>query len=157
MENSTKGLKRIQVVSVQMVKEKNVYYASKSINCPKDGADILRQFIGNADRELFVVACLDIKNQVMSLTVAHMGSLNASIVHPREVFKTAILSNAASILVAHNHPSGNPDPSPEDIEVAHRLQKCGDLLGIELIDALTIGEEGRYVSLKERNLLLQLH
>ena len=73
------------------------------------------------DREHFVVLCLNVKNQPTHINIAHIGSLNASVVHPREVFKPAILANAASIMVFHNHPSGNPEPSPEDIEVTHRL------------------------------------
>ena len=98
---------------------------------------------------MFVVACVNTKNEIANLTVAHIGSLNSSIVHPREVFKTAILSNAASIICAHNHPSGNPEPSKEDVDVTKRLIEAGKILGIDLLDHLVIGD-GRYVSLKEK-------
>lgn len=145
---SIKGKKRVQVVRIQMVKERNEYYDFKAIRSPEDGYKILREFIGDADREMFVVACLNSKNEIANLSVVHMGSLNSSIVHPREVFKTAILSNAASIICAHNHPSGHPEPSREDIEVTKRLAEAGKLLGIELLDHIIVGDE-RYYSMKE--------
>jgi DNA repair protein RadC len=136
-----------------MVKEKNVYYENKTIRSPRDGADIIRQFIGDMDREVFVVACLDIKNKVANITTVSMGSLNASIVHPREVFKTAILSNAGSIIIGHNHPSGNPEPSFEDIGVTKRLVEAGKLLGIEILDHVIIGDDGNFTSLAEKRML----
>ena len=145
---SIKGKKRIQVVRIQMVKERNEYYYDKAIRSPEDAYKILREFIGDADREMFVVACLNNKNEIANLSVVHMGSLNASIVHPPEVFKIAILSNAASIICAHNHPSGHPEPSREDIEVTKRLAEAGKLLGIELLDHIIVGDE-RYFSMEE--------
>lgn len=145
---SIKGKKRVQVVRIQMVKERNEYYDFKAIRSPEDAYKILREFIGEADREMFVVACLNNKNEIANLSVVHMGSLNASIVHPREVFKTAILSNSASIICAHNHPSGHPEPSREDIEVTKRLAEAGKLLGIELLDHIIVGDE-KYYSMKE--------
>ena len=146
---SIKGKKRVQVVRVQLVKERNEYYDFKAIKSPECAYKIFNEFVGNADREMFVVACLNTKNEIANLSVVHMGSLNASIVHPREVFKTAILSNSASIICAHNHPSGHPEPSREDIEVTKRLAEAGKILGIELLDHIIIGEETFY-SLKER-------
>lgn len=143
-----KGKKRVQVVRIQMVKERNEYYDFKAIRSPEDGYKILREFIGDADREMFVVACLNNKNEIVNLLVVHIGSLNASIVQPREVFKTAILSNAAFIICAHNHPSGHPEPSREDIEMTKRLAEAGRLLGIELLDHIIVGDE-RYFSMKE--------
>lgn len=110
---------------------------------------MFKQFLGELDREYFVVMCLDVKNQPTAINICHIGSLNASIVHPREVMKTAILSNSSSILVCHNHPSGQPEPSPEDIDVTKRLAEAGKIIGIELIDHLIIGD-GRYISLKDK-------
>ncbi|RUS50031.1 DNA repair protein RadC, partial [Kurthia sp. 3B1D] len=101
------------------------------------------------DREIFLVACLSTKNQIQSLHRCHIGSLNASIVTPREVFKTAFLQNAASIIVGHNHPSGNCTPSPEDIDVTERLKEAGELLGVELLDHLIVCENN-FLSLKEK-------
>lgn len=100
--------KRVNIVSVRMVKECSLLYKDRVVRSPEDGYNLLKQFLGNVDREYFVVVCLDTKNQPTAINVCHIGSLNASLVHPREVMKPAILSNAASIMVGHNHPSGNP-------------------------------------------------
>ncbi len=96
---------------------------------------------------LFV--CLDTKNQPTAINICHIGSLNASIVHPRECFKPAILSNAASILVGHNHPSGSSVQSREDVEVTKRLVEAGKIIGIDVLDHIVLGD-GDYVSLKEK-------
>ena len=95
---------------------------------------------------------MNTKNVVIGIKNVFIGSLNFSIVHPREVFFYAIKKNGASIIVCHNHPSGDPSPSDEDIDVTYRLKKCGELLGIQLIDHLIIGG-GVYVSLKEKGIL----
>jgi DNA repair protein RadC len=95
---------------------------------------------------------LNTKNVVISMKDVSIGSLNSSIVHPREVFSEAIRKNSASIIVCHNHPSGDPTPSKEDINVTERLKECGKLLGIELLDHLIIGN-GSYISLKEKCIL----
>lgn len=149
----TPARKRVAIVSVKLVKEGNLYYANRTIRNPRDGAELCRKFLGSVDREHFVVLCLNVKNQPTHINIAHVGSLNASVVHPREVYKPAVLANAASIMAFHNHPSGNPDPSPEDIEVTHRLHQVGEYLGIQLIDHIIIGDEGRYTSLRERGVL----
>ena len=99
------------------------------------------------DREHFVVLLLDIKNKVIGINTVSIGNLDSSIAHPREVFKPAILSNAGSILLAHNHPSGDPTPSREDIEITHRLVNAGNILGINVLDHIIIGDG--YRSLKE--------
>ena len=117
--------KRVDIVSLRMVKETSLLYKNRTIRSPEDGYNLFKQFLGELDREYFVVMCLDVKNQPTAINVCHIGSLNASIVHPREVMKTAILSNSASIIVAHNHPSGQPEPSPEDIDVTKRLAEAG--------------------------------
>jgi len=141
--------KRVDIVSLRIVKETSLLYKDRAIRSPEDGYNLFKQFLGELDREYFVVMCLDVKNQPTAINICHIGSLNASIVHPREVMKTAILSNSASILVLHNHPSGQPEPSPEDIEVTKRLAEAGRIIGIELIDHLIVGEN-RFVSLKEK-------
>lgn len=96
---------------------------------------------------------LNTKNQVVGLHKAHVGSLNASIVHPREVMKCAIFNNAASIIVSHQHPSGDPTPSKEDIEVTKRLAEAGEILGIEVLDHVIVSHTGKHVSLKEKGYL----
>lgn len=146
--------KRVDIVSLRLVKESSLLYKDRSVRSPGDGYKLFKQFLGELDREYFVVMCLDVKNQPTAINVCHIGSLNASIVHPREVMKTAIMSNSASILVAHNHPSGRPEPSSEDIEVTKRLAEAGRIIGIELIDHLIIGDDNhQYISLKEKGYL----
>lgn len=141
--------KRVDIVSLRLVKESSLLYKDRSNRSPEDGYNLFKQFLGELDREYFVVMCLDIKNQPTAINVCHIGSLNASIVHPREVMKAAVLSNAASILCLHNHPSGQPEPSPEDIDVTKRLAEADSTIGIELLDHLIVGD-GCYVSLKDK-------
>jgi len=105
--------KRVDIVSLRIVKESSLLYKERKIRSPQDGFKLFKQFLGELDREYFVVMCLDVKNQPTAINVCHIGSLNASIVHPREVMKIAIMSNSASIIVFHNHPSINPSPSQE--------------------------------------------
>ena len=145
--------KRINIVSIKMVREGSILYDVRKITIPLDAVELGRKFLDEADREKLVVCCLDTKNQPLSMSVVSIGSLNSSIVHPREVFKVAILSNAASIILFHNHPSGIADPSKEDVSITHRLKEAGKLIGIELIDHIIIGSEGNYCSLKEKGIL----
>ncbi|MDO8685675.1 MAG: JAB domain-containing protein, partial [Clostridiales bacterium] len=100
------------------------------------------------DREFAKVLYLDTKNQVTGIEVVSVGSLNAAIVHPREVFKGAMLNNAASIVFIHNHPSGNPEPSREDVQLSAKLKETGKIVGIDVLDSLVVGKE-RYYSMKE--------
>lgn len=141
--------KRINIVQVKLVREKSMLYKERKIRSPHDAYSLIKEFIGDADREHFVVLCLDTKNQPTCIQVVHIGSLNASIVHPREVLKSALLSNSASIIVGHNHPSDIPTPSPEDIEVTERLRDAGKILGVDLLDHLIICTDS-FTSLKEK-------
>ena len=100
---------------------------------------MIKEKIEGLDREQFIIACLNTKNEPTGISVVAVGSLNKAIVHPREVFKTAILSNAASIIAFHNHPSGDP-PSQQDIQLTNRLYEAGELLGIKLLDHPIIGD-----------------
>jgi len=109
--------KRVDIVSINFVKEGSVRYKGRTIHRPDDGYTLMKEFLDGLDREHFLVVSLDTKNQPVSVNVCHIGSLNASLVHPREVWKVAILSNAAAVMVGHNHPSGNTEPSREGIEV----------------------------------------
>ncbi|MDO3409703.1 JAB domain-containing protein [Saccharibacillus sp. CPCC 101409] len=145
--------KRVQIVSLQMVRERtSILYPQRKITRPADAAELFRQFIGNCDREVFCIMTLDTKNQPTALHEVSRGTLNASLVHPRETFKLAIISNAASIIACHNHPSGLPDPSREDVELTERIRDAGSLMGIELLDHLVLGEN-RFASMKERGLM----
>lgn len=119
------------------------------IRSPEDGANYVMNDMRFLSQEHFVCVYLNTKNQVIHRQTVFIGSLNASIVHPREVFKEAFRRSAASIICFHNHPSGNPTPSREDIEVTKRLVECGKMLGIEVLDHLIIGDK-KYVSMKEK-------
>lgn len=151
-ENNHVPAKRVNIVSIKMVREASILYGARKINSPKDASDLGRQFLEDLDREQLLLCCLDTKNQPIALNVVSTGSLNSSIVHPRELFKAAILSNAASIILFHNHPSGDTTPSGEDMNITNRLKECGKLLGIELIDHIIIGNNC-YCSLKEKGIL----
>ncbi|QIC47166.1 DNA repair protein RadC [Lysinibacillus sphaericus] len=140
--------KRVQIVQVKLVREKSLLYKERKIRSPHDAYLLMQQYIGDTDREHFIVLCLDTKNQPTCLQTVHIGSLNSSIVHPREVLKSAILSNAASILVGHNHPSDICDPSPEDISVTERLKEACEIIGVDLLDHLIICSDS-FKSLKE--------
>ncbi|WP_206711506.1 RadC family protein [Peribacillus faecalis] len=122
------------------------------IRSPEDCANFLMEEMRFLSQEHFVCVYLNTKNQVLHKQTVFIGSLNSSIVHPREVFKEAFRRSAASIICAHNHPSGDPTPSKEDIDVTKRLIECGRLIGIDILDHLIIGEK-KYVSLKEKGYL----
>jgi len=140
--------KRVNVVSIKLVKESSFLYEPRKITSPNDGVELVKRFLKDLDREEFLVVSLDTKNQPNSVNICSRGTVNASIVHPREVFKTAILSNASAILIAHNHPSGLPEPSEEDIAITKRLSQASEILGIKILDHIIIGEE-LYYSFKE--------
>ncbi|MEG1482912.1 MAG: DNA repair protein RadC [Cetobacterium sp.] len=146
------NLKKIEIVKIKMVRERNEKFTVNKVNGPQDGVEIARQFLEEYDRECLIVMALNTKNKVINISVVSVGSLNSSIVHPREVFKTLILSNAASFIIAHNHPSGNSTESREDILITKRLNECAKIMGINLLDHLIIGD-GNYTSLKEKGLL----
>lgn len=120
-----------------------------TIRSPKDAANYLMPDMSSLLQENFVTLFLNVKNQIIHQQTIFIGSLNASIVHPREVFREAVKRSAASIICAHNHPSGNPAPSPEDIDVTKRLQEAGLIMGIELLDHVIIGDH-QFISLKEK-------
>ncbi|MCA1025306.1 DNA repair protein RadC [Cytobacillus kochii] len=120
-----------------------------SIRSPEDAANYVMNEMRFLSQEHFVCLYLNTKNQVLSKQTIFIGSLNASIVHPREVYKEAFRQSAASIICLHNHPSGDPTPSREDIDVTKRLTECGKIIGIDILDHIIIGEK-KFVSLKEK-------
>ena len=122
------------------------------LSCPQDVADFLMPRLRYAAKEQFVVILLNNKNKVIGTEVVSEGSLNSSIVHPREVYAPAMLHHAAAIMVAHNHPSGDPKPSLEDEEVTRMLSRSGKVLGIPMIDHVIIGD-GNYYSFLENEAL----
>ncbi|UFS69493.1 DNA repair protein RadC [Geomonas sp. RF6] len=108
-------------------------------------------FLKDETKEYFIALHLDGKNRILAVDICSIGSLNQSIVHPREVYKTALLSSAAAIILIHNHPSGDPIPSTEDMEVTRRLRDAGDLVGIKVLDHIVIGDS--YYSFSERGVI----
>src|SRR5262249_34362243 len=127
------GPYRTPVYRVMLVRESPLPHAQPQIRSSRDAAMIFRQHLGNVDREHFMVAMLDQKNKVIGIHTVSIGSLTASVVHPRECFKPAILSNAAALLLCHNHPSGAVQPSQEDRALTRRLVEAGKLLGINVL------------------------
>lgn len=150
MEN--KHAKRVDIVSIKMVREGSTKYENRKIETPFDAYVLLKSFLEDSDREKLLVVCLDTKNQPINICTVSVGTLNSSLVHPREVFKTAILSNSNQIMLAHNHPSGISAPSGEDKAMTSRIKDAGILLGIELIDHIIIGND-EYFSFKENKLM----
>lgn len=121
------------------------------ISSPADVDELLRGKIANSDRENFIAVLLNTKNEVIDTAIISVGTLSEALVHPREVFKPAIRASAASVILAHNHPSGRVDPSRQDREVTTRLSEASRILGIELLDHVIIG--AGYFSLKENGML----
>ena len=121
------------------------------ISSPADVERLVRGRIANLDRENFVVVLLNTKNEVIETPTVSIGTLGASLVHPREVFKPAIRASAASVILAHNHPSGKVEPSREDREVTRRLGEAAGILGIEMLDHVIVGDG--YFSMKEHRML----
>lgn len=119
------------------------------VDSPKAAADYMMDQMRYLHQEHFVALYLNTKNHIIGQETIFVGTLNSSLVHPREVFREGIRRSAASIILLHNHPSGDPQPSKEDLDVTQRLVECGRLLGIEVLDHLVIGD-GIYVSLKEK-------
>lgn len=142
-------LKAIFDISIRISKEdigiKNI------ITNPVDVAKLFKEEMRHLKKEEFRIVLLNTKNQIINIKTISIGSLNSSIVHPREVFKDAILASSASVILVHNHPSGNSSPSSEDINITKRLMKSGELLGISVLDHIIIGND--YFSLKEQQII----
>ena len=145
----TPTTRHLPVYALQVVREGSVKAATGAIAGPADAASIFETFIGHRDREYLVSMLLDTRMKILGLNVVSIGSLNASLCHPREVFKPALLLNAAAMIVAHNHPSGDAAPSREDLALHTRLKEVGALIGIAVLDHLIIGAPGHFVSIKE--------
>ncbi len=123
-----------------------------AIGGPRDVSNLLMPDLRYQKKEHLKSLLLDTKNRVLAIKTVSIGDLSSSIVHPREVYKDAVLASAASIIVAHNHPSGDPTPSAEDVAVTKRLILSGEIMGIDLLDHIVLGD-GTFVSLKERGLI----
>jgi DNA repair protein RadC len=142
-------ISRVEVSVIADVKENTEKFGSAK---EAYNSEIVKKELLRADREKFICIHLNTRNRVLSYEVVSVGSLGASIVEPREVFKAAILANARSIIIMHNHPSGDPNPSEEDIAITERLVKAGRILGISVLDHIIIGNKNFY-SLSENGLI----
>jgi len=146
--------KRLNVVRIQMVRESEIEYEAKRITQSEQAATAFRALVGDPDQEICCVLMLDGKNRIVSIHQVSQGSLNQSVVHPREVFKAAILSNAAAVVLAHNHPSGDSAPSREDIEITKRLKEAGEILGIKVLDHVIVDTcSGQHCSLANQGII----
>jgi len=144
----------IDIITVQMVKERKFLYGGNRLTTPEQAARAFVEILGNPDREYFVALLVDGKNRISGLHVVSEGTLNQSLVHPREVYKAAILANSAAIILAHNHPTGDVTPSKEDREITRRLKEAGDLLGIRVLDHIIVDtDSGASNSFVEMGLL----
>lgn len=175
LKNMPEGIKSLASVSLQELKQidgigtgkacqilasaelgKRVYYAvsenMQKISCPADVSNLLMAELRYKKQEHFKTVILDTKNQVISVETITIGTLNASLVHPREVFNRAIKKSAHGIVLVHNHPSGHPEPSKEDLLLTERLVESGKIIGISVLDHIVIGD-GRFYSFKEQGLL----
>jgi len=121
------------------------------LKSPEDVAAVVRSQLKGKKKEHFLVLCMDTRNRLINHKLVSIGSLDTSIVHPREVFKEAVSSSAASVIFVHNHPSGDPEPSKEDVELTKRLAKAGEVIGIDVLDHIIVCDNN-YLSLKAKNL-----
>lgn len=151
---------RYTFYQTQIVKEKTkLYDVDNVMRSPKSIVEVAQNVLNLHEKtqEHFVALALNTKNVVVGIHNIHVGSLNMSVVHPRDVFQRAILNNAASIILIHNHPSGNPEPSSEDISVTERLVEVSEVIGIPILDHIIVGEWDpdadikAYVSLRENH------
>ena len=145
-------MKNTRSISLKVVRETPIPYSCKISNS-RELYNFAEAYIGDSDREMMVAILLDSKNTTLGVHIISIGSLNASIVHPRESFKAAIVTNSAAIIFFHNHPSGDPKPSAEDIELTARLKQAGELLGIRVLDHIVVGTENKYYSFADMGLL----
>ena len=156
--SSIKGLGTVKATQIQAMVELGKRLAisagdtRQTIRSPQDAADLLMPELRFETKEHFKGIFLNTKNEVLKTKTITIGSLDASLITPRELFRDAISMSSASMIIAHNHPSGDPAPSREDIEVSKRLIQAGQMIGIEILDHVIIGDN-RWVSLKERGLI----
>ena len=144
----------MEVVNIRLVNEPS-WYSKEPLDNPDKIARFMSEELRSFDREVFCILNLTTDAKVINMNIVSMGTINASLVSAREVFKSSILSNAASIIAVHNHPSGNLYPSQNDMLITNKLMQAGELLGIELLDHIIVGGgKGEYYSFHTHNLLL---
>lgn len=153
------GIGRVKAFQIKALAELSKRIASKSIienkitvKTPNDVANIMMEEMRHLEKEVFRIILLNTKNNILKTINVSVGSLNASIVHPREVFREVLKNGCSAVVLVHNHPSGDPEPSREDVDTTNRLVSAGSILGIKILDHIIIGD-GKFVSLKEKGII----
>ncbi len=142
-----------QVFRLQLIRDGAPAKDRQKVTSPLSVAAMIAPYLEAQDREHLVVLMLDTKNTVIGMNVVSVGSINSAIISAREVFKAALLANASAIILGHNHPSGDPTPSPEDVTATKTMMEAGMILDIEVLDHVIIGDDGNSKSLKEMGLI----
>ena len=141
----------LDVVAVRLIKERKMKNIFSCVETSRDAAVIFHEFLADMDREVMALLTLDSAKHPINVSIVSIGTLNNTLVHPREIFKAAILSNASDIIIAHNHPSGDLLPSKYDTEITERLMEVGKILGIHVVDHIIVGENNQYYSFSEND------
>ena len=141
----------VPVYRLEMVRERSVHYASARCQTASDAATVLHSLLDHADRERIYVIALNVRKTVIGVHEAASGGLNACSLRPRDVLKFALLSNADAIILGHNHPSGDPLPSMEDIDLTRVLATAATTVGVTLVDHVIVAPEGAYHSMHDHN------
>lgn len=145
--------RKIGIVHLEMIKESRSLYGMERFTDPRIAAGTVGPLIERASREMFLVISFDTKMTPMALEIVAVGSVNTAHVQMRDIFQHAVLNNAKYLMCFHNHPSGEPDPSTEDKLMTEKIRRSGELMGIELVDHIIIGDEGNYYSFREAGIL----
>ena len=158
MKNTERGIDMVKIQKLQsepfikVCKEKEIYYESRHVNSPEVAVKVMRDMIDYSSVEVFIVACLDVKNTITAVSIISKGALSSALVEIRAIIQLAMAVNASNLLVCHNHPSGKKEPSREDLEITSRLNDATKLMGIKLLDHLIITDDS-YYSFKENEKL----
>lgn len=149
MQTQTMRLRELTIrYSVKKDSDGQPVIVGRSLTSPRDSAAALMSLLQEEPGEVFAIICLSTKHRVIAYHEVSRGTLDSTLAHPREVFKAALLANAAAIIVCHNHPSGDPTPTIDDADVTRRLASTGEVIGISVLDHIIVGD-GRYYSFKE--------
>ncbi len=143
-------MKNISVVRLEMVKDRTISYGKKQVTGPAELAEIGYELLGKSDKEIFLCVCLNVRNNINAINIVATGSSTGITLLPYEVFKVPVISNSVSIALLHNHTSGNPAPSNEDIRITEKLIEAGKVLGIAVVDHVIVGD-GEYYSFTEND------
>ena len=144
--------KRYYFCKIKLEKLKTLFYPDRKINSPEKVFDLVKEIIGNSDREEILAISLNVKNEINGINISSIGTIDSSIAEPKEILKFCLLTNASNFIICHNHPSGDPSPSKEAINITLRIKECGKILGINLLDHIIIGNR-KYISLKEKGIM----